>query len=64
MSTRRNKASGASGLTRSVSQDGQDGLFQERHLFLSPNVFTIQPLTLSGACDLNKTFRNELNPES
>lgn len=58
---RRNEAGHSSVFTRAASQDG---LFQQRHLFLSPNVFTIHPLTLSEACDLNKTFRSEPNPES
>jgi hypothetical protein len=42
----------------------QDGLFQSRQLFLSPNVFTIQPLELPVPLILNKTFRIEPVPES
>jgi hypothetical protein len=37
----------------------QDGLFQQRQLFFSPNVFTIQPLELPLSLILNKTLRLE-----
>jgi hypothetical protein len=45
-------------------QFSKDGLFQSRQLFLSPNVFTIQPLELPVPLILNKTFRIEPVPES
>ncbi len=42
----------------------KDGLFRDRQLFSCRNVFTIQPLKLSSASDLNKTFRIESRGES
>jgi hypothetical protein len=44
----------------------QDRLFQSRQLFLSPNVFTIQPLELPVPLILNKTSALSLflNPEA
>jgi hypothetical protein len=55
MSPRRNEASDLY-LLRGSSQDG---LFQQRQLFFSPNVFTIQPLELPVSLILNKTLRLE-----